>query len=157
MTFEELTKGIKNIITWYNKTNPREDKFIELLDNRDKLAGYRYLLAEFAGDVKGEYNEHYFIRRINVTKSTHAILAASKLPKNKAEIEALLEHEDLYHIEQTAEAVAYKADLLWKTVGDTLQAMQQRISFYKNENNPTVEILEKIYNSVKKHENESDN
>ena len=150
MTFEEVQNGISKIIIWYNKTNPREDKLIELLDRRDQLAGYRYLLAEFAGDVKGEYNEHYFIRRISVTKSTHNIMKATKLAKNKAEIEALLEHEDLYHIEQTAEAIAYKADLLWKTVGDTLQAMQQRIAFYKNENNPTVEVLEKIYNSVKK-------
>jgi hypothetical protein len=129
---EKITEEIGKIVTWYAKTKPNETQLIELLDNIDRLTALLWLYADFVAEAKVEYNRKYFVRKIEVSREKMN-LVNSGLDMNKAETEAMLAKELEFEMEQEAEAVCYKADLLLKQGNRVVDAMRTRISFYKQE------------------------
>lgn len=128
---KETLDNISEIIEWYKEHSSGAGIHI-LLDARDKLSGHSYNLAEFTADLKVEYNSKYFIRKINIAKSKQAFLNEN-MTLGKAENEALVKHQEIYNAQIEAEADAYKADLLLRSVYKVLDAMSQRISTLKQE------------------------
>ena len=116
---------------WYAE-NSTTLGVIELLEFQDKLATVAYQLASFLADLKIEYNNNMFVRRIRVNRISQGF--AERMAFNKAKIEAELECEELFNKEYKSEADAYKCDVLLKQVNRILQAIQQRISFLKQIN-----------------------
>lgn len=108
-----------------------------LLELRDRLAVNSYRLAQQVAEYKKEYNFAYFTRKISVAKSTQGMLAASKMPMNKATMEATIKNEEIYLQEQELEAAAYQMDLLLRQVNKVLEALSQRISHLKTEKENT--------------------
>ena len=128
---EETLKLIAEQIEWY--TNHSSKATIHLiLDSKDKLAGYSYHLATLAADLKIEYNPNYFTKNINVAKTKQA-LRIKGIGLGQAKLDAILEHQEAYNTQIEAEADAYRADILLKSVYKVLDAMSQRISVLKQE------------------------
>ena len=100
---------------------------------RDRLAINSYRLAQESSEMKRDYNQSYFIRKISINKSTQGFITNKKLPKNKAETLSLIENEEIYAKEIELESMAYQYDLLLRQVNKILEAMAQRISYLKTE------------------------
>ena len=125
----KFLEEISKIISDYAKHG--DNRSVEaLLKIQDRLAGYSYLLAEYAAQLKYTYNENYFIRKIEFQKSKHAYINTGKsatAAENLAEIEV----QEWRKKEIESESHGYKADLLLKQVNRVLGALQQRISYMK--------------------------
>ena len=132
MKIEQIVERITKIVVWYVKTKPNETQIVELIDKMDELSGLLWMFADYTADAKGEYNTRYFTRKIDVAKEKMNLIK-SGLAVNKAEIEAMLSGELAYQIEQEAEAICYKADLLLRQGNRVTEAMRTRISYYKAE------------------------
>ena len=104
-----------------------------LIALRDRLAINSYRLAQESSEMKRDYNQSYFIRKISINKSTQGFITNKKLPKNKAETLSLIENEEIYAKEIELESMAYQYDLLLRQVNKILEAMSQRISYLKTE------------------------
>lgn len=106
----------------------------ELLDIQDRLSIHSYRLAEMSADAKSDFNGLYFIRKIFVNRDIHNRMKA-KLSKAAAtvEAEATPEAEEKMKAELEAEAEAYKFQVLLDQVNKVLSAIQQRISYLKQE------------------------
>ena len=132
---EETLKLIAEQIEWYTKhsSNATID---QILDSRDKLAGYSYHLATLAADLKIEYNSTYFIKTINVAKTQQALMIKGS-GLGQAKLDAILKHQEAYNAQIEAEADAYRADILLKSVYKVLDARSQRISVLKQEREQT--------------------
>jgi len=128
-------QSIEAILTWY-QANGATQSIENLLDAQDKLSIHSYRLAEIAGQSKSKYNSSYFIRKISVAKSTHA-MQTEKVAYNKAENKAMIENELAYQNEINTEAEAYTSDLLLKQVNKVIASMSQRISYLKHEKQRT--------------------
>lgn len=128
---KNILDQISDILIHYQENSVNES-IDSLLHTRDQLAVLSYRMAEICGDSKGDYNKLYFLRKIAVAKSTHQIQQKG-LAFNKAEGESLLKHEQEYRKELTKEAEAYKNDILLKQCNKVLEAMMQRISYLKTE------------------------
>jgi hypothetical protein len=127
-TLDEISK----IISWWIGL---EKGFtdIEMLNyTQQKLSGYSYYLAEQAAEMKQEYNKGYYMRKINISKSKNAYINQKKSATH-AESLALIDHKSDYENEIKNEALAHRLDLLLKQVNHILAAIQQRISYLKQE------------------------
>ena len=138
MNIEKITQNISQIVTWYAKTKPNETQLVELLDNMDRLTGYLWLYADYVADAKREYNLKYFTRKVSVSKEKMNLIN-SGLAVNKAEVEAMLANETQFQLEQEAEAICYKADLLLRQGNRVVEAMRSRLSYYKQEKQQSAE------------------
>ncbi len=110
----------------------------ELLTMQDTLAVQSYRLAEEAATAKGKLNGKIFVKKVNINRQMQALLNA-KLSKAAAQVQAesSVTGEEMIKAELDAEAYAYRLDLLLGQVNRVLSALQQRISYLKNEKNNT--------------------
>jgi len=132
----DIFKEAEKIIDWYIKNSNREQSINIILTARDRLAGYSYYIAQQVAETKTEYNLAYYIRKIQVNKSTQGFIN-NKIAISKAKIDAELENEALIKTEIELEAQTYRADLLLKQINKILDAISQRIAYLKVENSLT--------------------
>jgi len=137
MNFEKVLDEINKVVIWYGKTkNPNPS---DLMEQYKKLSGYLWFYASYVADVKGEYNQKYFIRKIETVKEKDR-LVKKDMAVNRAEIEALLATEDQYFVEMEAESLAYKADLLLKQGNRVADCIRTNISLLKKEAEQSAEV-----------------
>lgn len=105
-----------------------------LLDIKDQICMWSFRFAELAADLKMDYNQKYFIRKIAVSKTKHALIR-NGTTIGKAESESIIEHEVEYRAEQEIEGLSYKADIMLRQTNVIIRAMEQRISHLKFEAN----------------------
>ena len=132
MKFDRLLKRITTIIEWYIKTKPNETQVVNMIDKMDELSGLLWLMADFTSDAKLEYNQKYFVYKIETAREKMNLVKTG-LAVNKADTEALLSKETEYELQLEAEAVCYKADLLMRQGNRILDSMRTRISYFKAE------------------------
>lgn len=125
-----VAPSISTLISDYEGTSATMP-IVELLRVQDKLSTYLYRLAEEAAEAKKDYNWAYFTRKVAINRSKQALI--NKMAVNKSEIMAETENKDKLEAEITEEALAYKLDLLLRQGNKVLSAMQQRISYLKQE------------------------
>ena len=122
-------EAIGKIIADYSKEGKNMD-VTRLLELQDRLVGAGYWLANYVSDLKTEYNENYFIRKIAVSKRTQGLIASGKSAAASA-AEATTEFEEFFKNEIESESNTFRADLLLKQLNKVLSAIQQRISYAK--------------------------
>ena len=128
---EEVITKLKEFISEYNKV--RDSGNIALiLDLKDKILGWSFRFAELTADLKINYNERYFIRKIAIAKTKNALIK-SGTAIGKADVESMIEHEVEYKSEQEIEGLSYKADILLRQTNMIVRAIEQRISWLKVE------------------------
>ena len=128
---EENIKKINEVIIWYNTNNPDASQILEAMK---RLSGYLWYFAEIVSNCKRDYNEKYFIRRLEIEKSKQ-VLIKSGLAVNRSSSQAVIDNEDIYRTETEAESVAVKADILLKQGNRVLDIMRTDLSFKKTEAN----------------------
>ena len=131
-------KILKEIRYWINQyhANKGTADIEGLLKIQDEVAVRTFTLAQYVGDYKTSFNASYFIRKIGVAKSSLNYQKAGHT-LGKADHQALLDNASNYEQEQAHEATAVTLELLLKQTNVILQAMQQRISYYKSEKQAT--------------------
>ena len=129
MKQEVIVIEIDKIVKWYAKGTHTG---AEIIESYKRLTGFLWFFASIVADAKDEYNNKYYVRKIE-TARTKMNLVKSKLAVNKAEIEAMLEHETDFMIEMEAESVVYRADLMLKQGNRVAECMRTEISFLKQE------------------------
>ncbi|MCH7516018.1 MAG: hypothetical protein IIB08_02625 [Bacteroidetes bacterium] len=105
-----------------------------LLDVKDRICIWSFRFAELTADLKISYNDHYFIRRINVAK-TRQTLIKNGSTIGAADNDALIKHEESYKAEQEYESLSYKADIMLRQTNIIIRTIEQRISYLKFEAN----------------------
>ena len=131
-TGKELFTEIAQIMQWYYNNAGTQNDINRLLATQDRLAALSYNLAATAGELKDEYNNSYYIRRVHQNKCKQAFINAGD-SIGKATINAEADTKTELREEAQAEAASYKIDLMLRQVNRVLQAMQQRISHLKKE------------------------
>ena len=125
---------LKEIRYWINEYNKCADSasIDSLLHIQDQISIRSFTLAQYVSDYKTSFNAAYFIRKISIAKST---LAHQKrgLKQGQSDSQALVDNEEKYEHEQAHEATAVTLDLLLKQTNKILDAMAQRISYFKQE------------------------
>lgn len=127
----KVVEQITDEIRWYHK-NRSECSVNALLNCRDKIAVLSFGLAERCADGKREYNSRRFIRKIEFSRQKQEFINKGSAI-GKAEVEATEATEMEYREELEAEAIGFKLDLLLRQVNKILEAMNQRISYVKKE------------------------
>ena len=128
---EEVITKLKGFISEYNQV--RDSGNISLiLDLKDKILGWSFRFAELTADLKINYNERYFIRKIAIAKTKNALIK-NGTAIGKADVESMIEHEVEYRTEQEIEGLSYKADILLRQTNMIIRAIEQRISWLKVE------------------------
>jgi hypothetical protein len=127
----KILAEISKILTWY-KAQGATTTIERLLKAKDRLAVDSFYLAEQAAEMKLEYNQAYFQRKIEVCRVKQGLINDG-LAVNKADIHSIIETEGLFNAEMLREASAYKMDLLIRQVNITIRAIEQRISYMKQE------------------------
>jgi hypothetical protein len=134
MEFQKITSEISRIIVEYNKAlNPMPDYIMELYR---RLTGYLWYYSEYVSDAKGDYNQKYFIRKIETIREKSR-LVKENLAVNRADIEAMLATEDQFMEEIEAESLSYRADLLLRQGNKVAECMRTHISLLKKEREQT--------------------
>jgi len=131
MKESELITEIGNLIAWY-KTDGNKASIQDLMDCKDQIATNCYCLAEFTGDAKTDYNMVAFQRKIEVARQKQAMFSKGE-PNTKADVKAVIESEGLFRAEILKEAYAFRLDLLLKAANKVIDAISQRISYAKIE------------------------
>ena len=132
---KSVDKICNEIRWWVNEyhTAIKSDPSIEaLLNIQDQIAIRSFTLAQHVAEYKTSYNAHYFIRKIGVAKSS-LNYQKQGLKQGQSDSQALVDNEKQYEIEQSHEATAVQLDLLLRQTNVILGAIQQRISYFKQE------------------------
>ena len=103
-----------------------------ILDIKDNICAWSFRFAELTADIKIDYNDAYFIRRINVAKSKQALINKGSAI-GKADVDSMIENEEAYKAEQEYESLSYKADLMLRQTNVIIRAIEQRVSWLKFE------------------------
>ena len=131
MELEEITTKIQGYIKEYSQI--RDSGNISLLLNvKDNICAWSFRFAELTADIKIDYNDAYFIRRINVAKSKQALINKGSAI-GKADVDSMIENEEAYKAEQEYESLSYKADLMLRQTNVIIRAIEQRVSYLKFE------------------------
>lgn len=128
---EEVFELIARDIEWYHN-NCKTPDTSKLLSVRDHLATLSYNLAFISADFKSNYNYHYYIRKIEVSKKKQGFIKGG-IKIGEAEVDSIIAGAKHIKAELEAEAASYKVDLLLKQVNKILEAMNQRIAFARAE------------------------
>ena len=127
----EIIEKLQGLIKEYNQV--RDSGNISLiLDLKDKILGWSFRFAELTADLKIEYNQRYFIRKIATAKTKHALIR-NDMTIGKADAESMIEHETEYKSEQEIEGLSYKADIMLRQTNMIIRAIEQRVSWLKVE------------------------
>ena len=128
---EEIITKLKEFISEYNQV--RDSGNISLiLDLKDKILGWSFRFAELTADLKIEYNQKYFIRKIATAKTKHALIR-NGTTIGKADVESMIAHESEYKEEQLNEGLSYKADIMLRQTNMIIRASEKRVSWLKVE------------------------
>lgn len=128
----EIINKLQELIKEYNLVRDSQNISV-ILDLKDTICAWSFRFAELTADLKIEYNEKYFIRKIATAKTKHALIR-NDMTIGRADAESMIEHEVEYKSEQEIEGLSYKADLLLRQTNVIIQAIQQRVSWLKVEN-----------------------
>ena len=127
----EIIEKLQGLIKEYNQI--RDSGNISLiLDLKDKICAWSFRFAELTADLKIEYNQRYFIRKIATAKTKHALIR-NDMTIGKADAESMIEHETEYKSEQEIEGLSYKADIMLRQTNMIIRAIEQRVSWLKVE------------------------
>ena len=127
----EIIEKLQGLIKEYNQV--RDSGNISLiLDLKDKICAWSFRFAELTADLKIEYNQRYFIRKIATAKTKHALIR-NDMTIGKADAESMIEHETEYKSEQEIEGLSYKADIMLRQTNMIIRAIEQRVSWLKVE------------------------
>ena len=127
----EIITKLEGLIKEYNQV--RDSGNISLiLDLKDKICAWSFRFAELTADLKIEYNQRYFIRKIATAKTKHALIR-NDMTIGKADAESMIEHETEYKSEQEIEGLSYKADIMLRQTNMIIRAIEQRVSWLKVE------------------------
>ena len=129
---EDVIKMSGDIIEWYYNQASKNGDLIKLMKAQDRLSALSYNIAQITADYKGEYNESYFIKKINHNIQKQAFINQGDSGV-VAESNAIVKTKEEIKKEKQAEANSYRMDLLLKQINKVLSAMQQKISHLKNE------------------------
>ena len=131
---KSVDKICKELRYWINQYHQaKESASIDgLLQIQDEIAIRTFTLADYVADYKTSFNASYFIRRIGVAK-TSLNLQKNGLKMGTADNQALVDNAEIYEQEQAHEATAVRLELLLKQTNIIIQAIQQRISYFKQE------------------------
>jgi hypothetical protein len=135
---KSVDKICNEIRYWVNQYHQAKDSasIDGLLTIQDEIAIRSFTLAQHVADYKTSFNNSYFIRKIGVAKSS-LTYQKNGLKQGQSDSQALIDNADNYEIEQANEATAVTLDLLLRQTNILLQAIQQRISYYKQERSLT--------------------
>ena len=127
----EIITKLEGLIKEYNQI--RDSGNISLiLDLKDQICAWSFRFAELTADLKIEYNQRYFIRKIAIDKTKNALIK-NGTAIGKADVESMIEHETEYKSEQEIEGLSYKADIMLRQTNMIIRAIEQRVSWLKVE------------------------
>jgi hypothetical protein len=126
-----ICNEIRHWVNVYGQINESSD-IDTLLNIQDQIAIRTLTLANHVSSYKTSFNAHYFIRKIGVAKSSLAYQKQG-LKQGQSDSQALVDNADQFEMEQSHEATAVQLDLLLRQTNVILQAISQRISYYKQE------------------------
>lgn len=129
---EEVLEEVGKIMEWYYE-NAKDPHIEKLIKTRDRLAALSYNLAYMAGQLKGDYNAKYYIRKMEVSKKKQWYRKELKQGLGAAEVDAEVDTQQFVKDELQAETDAYTCELLLRQVNRVLDAMHQRIGFMRSE------------------------
>lgn len=127
----KLIEEIEECVMHY-KDNYRNMPLNELHAFQDKLSALAWELGELLSEMKFEYNNAYFIRKIQTSKKVNE-LTNKGLAVNKAQSEALERNEEIFQDEIEKEALAYRLDINLKQTNRILESVKQRITTLRKE------------------------
>ena len=130
---ETLIKEIEEIIQRYLRQS-RTATIENLLEWRDKLAGRNYFLGEVLADLKTDYSNSEYWAQIKLEEAKRKLIDGGAA-YNDANSRAKVQVQDA-----TTEAMEYKLAFFRyehkeRHIRDILDAMNQRISYLKDEKN----------------------
>lgn len=111
----------------------------ELAENQSKLAGYKFYLADYIGELNRKYEslklEVKHIRATEWDRITEEIKAKEGKVKNKEQIENVLMNltVDMQHRQMLFETLYYKYKLKISSIDSILTAITQRIAELKRQ------------------------
>lgn len=131
---ETVFQQIREIMQWYYDTSASDTDIADLINQKDRLAVLSFYLAEESAKAKRIYNRSYYIRKIEVSKAKHGMMA-SKRTRTLGEAEALStsENAELFSKEMEHEAMSYMLDTLLRQINHILMAMRDRFTWLKSE------------------------
>ena len=133
---EETLEQIQKSVGWYhnkNKSNSFGGATIDnLLKVKSQLVTLNYRLAELSANVKSEYNNSYYIRKIKVVQAKNLHISKGEAI-SKAESLATEEQAEHFQTEIEWEAMSYKLDLMLRQSNIVVRDIEQRISVLKIE------------------------
>lgn len=137
----EVFNDIAKIIEWYSSLKRGFSDIEKLIYTRQKLAGLSYSLADLSAQFKAEHLRYEFSRKLAYAKTYEEIsmlrdsdgkkqftvdVCKSRAEQNE-EVHKLASHE------LEAEISANRARLLLGQVNEVLSALNQQISYLKDE------------------------
>lgn len=139
--FEEIAK----IVTWYTSLKRGFNDIEKLLYTRQKLAGLAYNLADLCSQFKAEQLRFEFSRKLAFAKIYEELSSMKDLDGKKqytvdlckSKAEQNEEVKELISNEIEGEIAANRAKLLLNQVNEILGALNQQISFLKEEKRAT--------------------
>lgn len=130
-------EGLHKIVAEYNelvKTNCQDVG--EYMTLRDRATNGAFFLSEFLGNMKIEYNQARFIRKMEVVKTKASLIRDGKSAA-AAQTAAEEEKELEYQNELEKEGIAVRCELILKSTYELIYSIRQRISVMMKEYNQT--------------------
>lgn len=128
----ETVASIEKAIAWNAEALSKQIDIDTYLDAQNRLTHHLFTLAMFAGHLKVDWNNAYFMRKVAFNRAVKHY-RAKDYNVNAAQNEAENDTVDKRKEELERESIAYQIDLLLRHGRDTLQSMHQAISHLKKE------------------------
>lgn len=124
---ENLTK-CKKILEEWSKTKHLQ----EMLRLYEQLTLYAVFIGENLSELKKDYNQAYFVRKIEVS---HSFLTnrREKISESTSLKQAENDNEELIRRELEAESLTYRLDVFLKQINKTLEMMRSKIAYERSE------------------------
>jgi hypothetical protein len=122
----------RKIMDWYYREGCHSLNIPLLIENKSKLSGITYYLSEVAADLKYDYNNAYFLRKIEVAKSKQGFMNEGKTA-SMSEAMSITQNTEYNKVELEKEAHAYKADLMLKSIYCVINSMTQQVAYLRKE------------------------
>lgn len=124
---EEIHEKINKYETMYNTAS-----ISWLLQAQDWFSIQNCRLSDLLADMKHDYNNYYYLRKISVAQSIQGFMNEGS-SKGKAENDSVLTNKTKLHQELESQSLAYRIELLLKQVNILINSINQRISYLKTE------------------------
>jgi len=127
----ELLEEIHNKITKYESMYSTAS-ITWLLEAQDWFSIHNCRLSDLLADMKQDYNNYYYLRKISVAQTTQGFMNEGAT-KGKAETDSIVANKTKLHQELETQGLAYRIELLLKQVNILINSINQRISYLKVE------------------------